>query len=294
MSDSATPGPGPEDAQGAGCEVGEKDETETAGFPIPPRSWVFIWIGIVGFAVVVGANLVSDDPSAWVGTVVGAVGFGLMAAAVGVALAIFGKQDQDSQQQARRVNGQLTKLGNVTQRLEEVAGATQRDVRKLHDTLDGMAHADSEDIASDLDTISNTPLTPTTEEDPSQVPEGEIEQQEISRDDFELLGIPERHWENRPTLIPGTEIPLRPLSILLEGLLSDPERAAGIREPGQLKPSDLGAYRTKSQGPKFWYIVVPIAPGPGRNPGLRRGRSMWRVSLLSRTVERLDEPTEQA
>lgn len=239
------------------------------------------WTGIAKVAVLVATIVVGvfiwacvdalNPPADTTAPVLATGGFLLTGGALAVAMLIFQVQRQDSRDQASTASTQL---------------AAVRD-----QLLEGMAHAHTPaDIESDLAIVANS------EKDDA----GEGRSQEVSSttdsataallsERLRELGVPEEKLaEIEP--FKGSDIPLRPLAILRNGLVDNPAYARVVDgHPDQIKPNDLAAYRrTNVQGPSTWFLVVPTAPGSGRGAKDRRGRSIWKVSLLTEQIERID------
>lgn len=280
-------------------------ESHTAShLTLPTLAFAFIAVGIVGAAIAFGDYLFSSQPHLAVTSFVGAVGFALTSSALGLAYAIYSKQDRDSAAQAERVNDQLVALGSVTDRLEDLGMRTHEDVRTVISSLDAMGHATPDEIESDTDFVradagterdlgmdppDSPGETPDDSDDDDDDQEGSRSGGSISLADFALLGLPPEKFAGLE-LYAGPDIPLRPLATLMNGLSANPEYAKVVAgTPEKLKPADLAAYRMDKQGPKVWYIVVPTAPGRGRGAPNRRGRSIWRVSVLTDRIVRLDD-----
>ncbi|ROR91104.1 hypothetical protein [Nocardioides aurantiacus] len=226
---------------------------------------------VIGIFVWALADAVSA-PLDTTASVLAVLGFLLTGGALAVAMLVFQVQRQDSRDQAIVTSVQL-------------AG--------LRDQLAEMAHAHSSaEIEADLAAIAESP------DDADQGDQEDVDSTEAPSETLLLaktlraLGVSD---EKLAGIEPfrGSDIPLRPLSILRSGLASNPSYARVVEgDPDQIKPRDLAAYRrTGVRGPSTWFLVVPTAPGRGRGADARRGRSVWKVSLLTDQIERLDEPS---
>lgn len=241
------------------------------------------WTGITTLAVLVAVIVLSvfvwacvdavNPPADDTAPVLATGGFLLTGGALAVAMLIFQVQRQDSRDHASTASTQL---------------AAVRD-----QLLEGMAHAHTPaDIEADLATVANSAKDDARGGQGQEVRSGtDSVTAALLSERLRELGVPE---EKLAGIEPfkGSDIPLRPLSILRNGLVGNPAYARVVDgHPDQIKPNDLAAYRrTNVQGPSTWFLVVPTAPGSGRGAKGRRGRSIWKVSLLSEQIERIDVP----
>lgn len=232
----------------------------------------YIWAASVILGVgVVGAALcaVNGEFGGTVGagaTLLDAIGFLLTATGVSVAIAIYRAQAISSEGRNQVVDGHLLSLAEKVQALGDGSTAS--------------------DIANDIDAIQQSKAG-----DPLDTLDDTVTSTFLSEDELVRLGVP-REKAAGVSVYPGSEIPLKPLTLLREALNGNEEWSKLVEgTPDRITPSRLSGYRADGRGPNSWFITIPTSPGSGPNPESRRGRAMWRVSMRSGQVERLIRDT---